>query len=110
VSQLKEVDDEKRNKALRTGDKLQPYMIFVEVDSQVTYFYVIINKYFYKVESALKAIDICFKSFFTFHLNYTPQCKQIWYFIQTYFFEIVTKFDKNCSQNVKNLIFEFNNS
>lgn len=108
MSQLKEVDDEKSNKALRTGDKLQPYMIFVE-DSQVTHFYVIINKHYYKVESALKSIDICFKSFFIFHLNYTPQCEQIWYFIQTYFFEIVTKFDKNCNQNVNNLINELNN-
>jgi len=95
VPQLKEVDDEISIKALRSGDKLQPCMIFVEVDSQMTYFYVIITKYYYKVESALKVIDICFKLFLIFHLNYTQQCKQIWYFIQTYFFEIVTKFDKN---------------
>lgn len=75
VSQLKEVDDEKSKKASKTGETLQPYMIFVETDDQVTSFYVIINKYFYKVESALKAIDICFKSFFVFNLNYPSQCE-----------------------------------
>ncbi|KAE9530469.1 hypothetical protein AGLY_010931 [Aphis glycines] len=32
VSQLKEVDDAKSNKAYRIGQKLQPYMVFVETD------------------------------------------------------------------------------
>lgn len=91
---MKEVDDEKSNKALRTGEKLQPYMVFVETDSKVTYFYIIINKFCYKVESALKALDICFKSFFVFNLHYTPQCDQIWYFMQLFIYEIITKFDK----------------
>lgn len=108
MSQLKEVDDEKCNKALRTGEKLQPYIVFVETDSQVTYFYIVINKFFYKVESALKAIDICFKSFFVFNLHYTPQCEQIWYFIQTFIYEITTKFDKNCSPNVTILVNDLN--
>lgn len=98
------MDNEKSNKALRTGERLQPYMIFVETDSEVTYFYDIINKFFYKVESALKAIDICFKSFFVFNIQYPTQCEQIWFFIQTYFFNIVTKFDKTCSQNVNSII------
>ncbi|KAF0685514.1 Uncharacterized protein FWK35_00033976, partial [Aphis craccivora] len=59
-------------------------------------------------ESALKAIDICFKSFFVFNLHYTPQCEQIWYFIQTFIYEITTKFDKNCSPNVTTLINDLN--
>lgn len=105
---MKEVDDEKSNKAFRTGERLQPYMIFVETDSKVTYFYVVINKFYYKVESALKALDICFKSFFVFNLHYTPQCDQIWYFMQTFIYEIITKFDKNCSPNVNTLINDLN--
>lgn len=107
VSQLKEIDDEKSKKALRTGERLQPYMIFVNTDGEVTYFYVIINKHFYKVESALKAIDICFKSFFVFNLNYPSQCQQIWEFIQKCLYEINTKFDKNF-QNVNSLINDLN--
>jgi len=83
-------------------------MVFVETDSRMTYFYVVINKFYYKVESALKAIDICFKSFFVFNLNYPIQCEQIWYFIQTFFFNIVTKFDKKF-QNVSFIIKELDN-
>lgn len=81
VSKLKEVDDEKSNKALRTGERLQSYMVFVEVNGKVNLFYIIINKHFYKVESPLKANDIYFKSFFVFNLNYPSQCQQIWQFI-----------------------------
>lgn len=98
----------KNQTALRTGERLQPYMVFEETDSKVTNFYVIFNKVYYKVESALKAIDICFKSFFVFNLHYTPQCEQIWYFMQTFIYEIITKFDKNCSQNVNTLINDLN--
>jgi len=88
---------------------VQPYMIFVETgDGQVISFYVVINKYFYKVESALKAVDICFKSFFSFHLNYTPECEQIWIFIQKYMYDIETKFDKNF-QSVNSMINDLNN-
>lgn len=83
-------------------------MIFVENgDGQVISFYVVINKYFYHVESALKAVDICFKSFFSLHLNYTPECEQIWYFIQKYMYNIETKHDKNF-QSVNNLINDLN--
>jgi hypothetical protein len=64
-------------------------MIFVETDGQVIPFLVIINKYFYKVESALKAVVICFTSFFVFHFKYTSENVQIWYFIQKYMYNIV---------------------
>jgi len=86
---------------------LQPYIVFVETDGQVTSFYVVINKYFYKVESALKAIDVCFKSFFAFHLNYTPECEQVWCFIQKYMYDIKTKYDKSF-QAVNNMIHDLN--
>lgn len=84
-------------------------MVFVETDDgQVISFYVVINKNFYKVKSALKAVDICFKSFFSFHLNYTPECEEIWYFIQKYMYDIVTKYDKNF-QSVNSMINDLNN-
>jgi len=33
--------DEKENKALRTGERLQLHNVFIETDSQVTYFCII---------------------------------------------------------------------
>lgn len=90
---------------------LQPYMIFVqdsEFENIVRDFYVIINNHFFKLESALKALDVCFKSFFSLNLNYPTESTQVWYFIQKYFFEIETNFDKNY-QNINNIIHDLNN-
>lgn len=70
---------------------------------EATSFYVVINHNLVKLESALKAIDICFKSFFSLHVNYPCECEQIWEFIQKFFYKINTKFDKNY-QFVTNLI------
>ncbi|XP_025201441.1 uncharacterized protein LOC112598971, partial [Melanaphis sacchari] len=101
ISQLREIDDAKwaKNKLLKLT--VQPYMVFVgpELGTQdrleVSSFYVVINQNFFKLESALKAVDICFKSFFMLHLNYPTESEQIWQFIQQFFFKINTKFDKN---------------
>eukprot|EP00102_Acyrthosiphon_pisum_P024178 XP_016661388.1 PREDICTED: uncharacterized protein LOC107884234 isoform X1 [Acyrthosiphon pisum] len=108
--QVKEVNEEKNKKAQRLQQTVQPYMIFVcgtESEHQISEFYVIINNHIFKVESGLKAVDICFKSFFALNLNYTDESKQVWYFIQKYFYKIETKYDK-FYQNVNNLIHDIN--
>jgi len=104
------VNEEKNKKSQRLQQTVQPYMIFVcgtESENQISEFYVIINNHIFKVESGLKAVDICFKSFFALNLNYPDESKQVWYFIQKYFYKIETKYDK-CYQNVNNLIHDIN--
>lgn len=105
------MNEDKTKKAQQLGQNLQPYMIFVqdsELENNITDFYVIINNHFFKLESALKAVDICFKSFFSLNLNYPKESAQVWYFIQKFFFEIETKFDKNY-QNINNIIHDLGN-
>lgn len=100
-TQLKEIDIEKKEKALRKGLSIQPYMIFVNDgnnDLEVSSYYVLINSNYIKLESCLKAIDVCFKCFFAFHLNFPIECEVLWIFIQKYFYDITTKFDNNFQQ------------
>ncbi|XP_071574491.1 uncharacterized protein [Temnothorax nylanderi] len=40
-----------------------------------------VRKYF-EVDTPLKAIDVCFKVFHALHIQYPPECAQIWQFIQ----------------------------
>ncbi|CAI6345763.1 unnamed protein product [Macrosiphum euphorbiae] len=50
----------------------------------------------YKVFSILHAIDVTFKLFHLFNLEYPPQSVLVWLFIQKFFFSINTKFDVPC--------------
>lgn len=51
----------------------------------------------YKVFSAFKAVDICLKIFHVFNLEYPLQCNNVWLFLQIYYYEILTKYDRSCS-------------
>jgi len=48
----------------------------------------------YKMFSAVKAIDICFKIFHVFNVEYPIESNDVWLFIQTFFYNIKTKYDK----------------
>lgn len=62
----------------------------------------------FKVETPLRALDICFNAFFTLNYKYPVESEQIWLFIQTYFFGIYTPYDKTY-QSVKNITNDLNN-
>lgn len=49
----------------------------------------------YKLFSIISAIDICFKIFHLFNLEYPPEAYIVWLFIQKYFYYLNTKFDKS---------------
>ncbi|XP_022161828.1 uncharacterized protein LOC111027724, partial [Myzus persicae] len=98
IAQLQEIISIKTNKATSFGLTVQPYVALLCSDPQneltVTASYVIINKYTFKVETPLKAVDICFKSFFALNLKYPVQSDHVWEFIQKFFYGIVTEEDK----------------
>lgn len=66
------------DKALTCGSTVQPYVVVVgDVDGQdSTYYYTIINNTQYQLETAVKAIDLCFK------LRIPTRSQQIWYFFE----------------------------
>jgi len=69
-------------KALTCGSTVQPYVVVVgDIDGQdSTYYYTIINNTQYRLETAVKAIDLCFKLYHVLNLEYPPKAEQIWYF------------------------------
>lgn len=50
----------------------------------------------FKLFSISSAIDVCFKIFHIFNLEYPPQSSTVWLFIQKYFYVLNTKYDKGC--------------
>lgn len=73
-----------------------------------TEFFVVIDNTYFKLETLNKAVDVCFKSFFSLNVHYPAECEQVWVFIQHYFFEIKLKSDKN-QLSVKTLVNDFHN-
>jgi len=79
---MKIVHKQKVDKALTCCSTVQPYVVIVgDVASQdATYHYAIINNTHYQLETAVKAIDVCFKLYHVLNLEYPPEAEQIWYF------------------------------
>lgn len=49
----------------------------------------------YKIFSAMKAYDMCFKIFHVFNVEYPIESNDVWLFIQTFFYNIKTIYDKS---------------
>lgn len=86
------------------GLTVQPYILIVgsifqngNASDHIQSF-VVINDTKYELETPLKAVDVCFKAFFTLNYKYPFEGEQVWTFIQKYFFEINTYNDKHFSQ------------
>jgi len=104
VSELKNVHAQKIEKAVQYGSTLQPYIVIVDN----TDIYAVINSIYYKLETPLRAIDICYKCYFALNLQYLQESEQIWLFIQNYFFDTTLKSDKHVLF-VKTFINDLNN-
>lgn len=55
--------------------------------------YVCIDDILYKINSALEAIDVCFKAFHVFHVQYPSACIHLWLLIQKGIYMFDTKYD-----------------
>ncbi|CAI6370877.1 unnamed protein product [Macrosiphum euphorbiae] len=90
VNDLKTTHERKIDRAFNCGLTVQPYVAIVgnqESNSNDTIgYYTVINDIYYKLETPIKALDTCFKSFHALNLQYPQEAEQIWWFIQDFFF------------------------
>lgn len=90
---INKVVDEKYEAASQNGITVQPFMLIVGEIENPSYC-VVIDKHIYALQSALKALDVCFKVFFSLNASYPEECRPIWMHIQKYIFNIHTRDDK----------------
>ncbi|KAL5236828.1 hypothetical protein ACI65C_004238 [Semiaphis heraclei] len=114
ANELKTSHTQKIDKSIQFGTTLQPYVIIVghcvdayQEDHTPIESYTVINNTYYKLETPLKALDVCFKSYYSLNLQYPIEVQHIWTFVQQYFYEIHDKNDKNFP-SVKTLINDLN--
>lgn len=82
---------------------IQPFLIVIgESLLKSSQFLIYFDNIKYKFKTFLKALDTCFKIFFVFNLDYPPNSKAVWIFIQFFFYKISTNI--NIFPDVKVLI------
>ncbi|CAH0547975.1 unnamed protein product [Brassicogethes aeneus] len=73
----------------------QPIPVIIgESLSNIEGCYVCFNDIRYRVDTPLKAVDLCFKVYHTLNAEYPKECDSVWMFIQTYIYEIKTEYDR----------------
>lgn len=86
---------------------LQPQAVIIgSSEINIRHSFVIVNNQHYEVETPLKAIDIAFKCIHSLHAEYSKECEQLNFFLQTCIYGIHTKYDKQFSA-VSTLIKEY---
>lgn len=92
------IQNEKVKRAENLGLAIQPYVIVVGPTLlEVNAFYICIDNVLYQVPTALMAVDLCFKIFHVFNVNYPRESEHIWYVIQRSLYKFSTQYDKQIS-------------
>lgn len=78
------------------GETIQPFILAIEGTNE---YFILLDDFKLKTNSALRAVDICFKSFFLFNIKYPPACEHFWHFIELFFYmKTPTKTNKMSSK------------
>lgn len=78
------------------GDAIQPCILIVGTVSKPLEILVYFDGIKYTFFSPIKALDICFKIFHVFNIEYPIQSFYVWIFVQKTFYNIVNNYDKSC--------------
>lgn len=76
------------------GNPIQPFIVIVGTINVQKEILVYFDSVMYKVHSVLRSIEICFKIYQLFNLEYPSQFSIVWLFIQKYFFCMNSRYDK----------------
>jgi hypothetical protein len=92
ANQMDEVIARRRDRLFSMGERMQPMVVLVGELSAVTAAYVVLDTTIWKVQSALKAVDICFKAYHVLHAQY-PVESHAWMLLQQVIYSLRTKWD-----------------
>lgn len=76
------------------GDPIQPFILIVGTIFSHKEILVYFDLIMYKVHSILRSIEVCYKIFHLFNLEYPCQSSIVWLFVQNYFFGLTSSYDK----------------
>lgn len=81
---------------LSVEDSLSPKVIIIgESIDHIKHCYVSVKDVFYKFDSVMQSVDMCFKIMHGLYMEYPKKSKQIWNFFQKYIYKISTLRDQD---------------
>lgn len=80
-------------KLKKQGVPIQPFILVTGTIFNPNEILVYFDSVIYKLHSILRAIEVCFKIFQLFNLEYPKESSIVWLFIQKYFFGYSSKYD-----------------
>lgn len=82
------------SKLHRFGKSLQPFVVFVGNVTEITECYVVAGDTYYKLDTLLTAVDVCFKIIHATGAKYQEESYVVWMIIQKGFYLLRTEYDK----------------
>lgn len=83
-------------KAATLKEDMNPFILYYENESCMPYkFFVSVNHLIYETSNFITALDILFKCYFVFNVNYPSKCINVLTFLQHFFYKIFLKSDVN---------------
>ncbi|CAI6356037.1 unnamed protein product [Macrosiphum euphorbiae] len=94
ITQLESEIQQRRVKYIQYGAHVQPYIIISGKDIfSIDQCYVRVDNHLWYFNCPLKAIDLCFKSYFSFNCAYPRECHESWMFLQLHLYGLNTDHD-----------------
>ena len=89
---IEEYMEKRKGKAEKSRTPLQPQILVLgsSILDPVSSYVIVSDTIVYCVDAVIEAIDICFKSFYVFELEYPSQALDPWMFIQHMIFNLAS--------------------
>ncbi|XP_058974399.1 uncharacterized protein LOC101890023 isoform X2 [Musca domestica] len=85
-----------KEKYYASSNTLQPIIIVVGASMlNINQFFIYFDSVLYSLNSYIECVDVTFKIFNVLNLSYPKASEGVWYFIQKFFYNITTPFDKS---------------
>ncbi len=95
----------KIERKIEAKEPIQPFLIVVLKNNAPEQFLVYFDSIYYTFLSFLAALDCCFKIYHVFNLKYAAASKNVWLFVELFFYKMC---NKDCTGNIKVVVGEIN--
>lgn len=96
-----------KDRAYLKKQPVQPFLLLIGNNEDIETTFVVIDTVRYQMPSVLRGLDLLFKIFHVFQVNYPKPSEHIWTLIQKCIFHISTRGDKDFP-NIMHIINMFN--